>query len=326
MFRTAAHVYRLKGAVLADFELALAHQLQRGGKGAGDCRDALFGRREIPQQIMLHRRPVSDLADHLGQQLTGIGQRPDCAPLDRHLGNGMALAQRRIGGQEIIKARRISGLLPVGNMLGRAAHEDIAAEAIAVDEAVCRLAHGFEAFQAEGERCCQLLAGRAVILGLLGNEQLRLEIGKPGCHDEVIGCKLDADTPGAFDEQQILLGERQHRNARQIDLLVAGEIEQQVERAFEAGDVDHQRRLMAGALGTVILPQLVHRRCRLRTFRALDCVHLAAPLRSDRRKHRLELRPQYRFIGGIRRREARFHRFCASKRYAGERRNICHNI
>ena len=39
---------------------------------------------------------------------------------------------------------------------------------------------------------------------------------------------------------QILLGQRQDRNLGDVDLLVAREGQQNVDRAFETGDVDHQ--------------------------------------------------------------------------------------
>ncbi len=275
LLRSPAHIERLEGGVLADLQLALAYEFQRGGKGAGDCRDALFRRCQITQQVMLQHRPAADVANHARQQFAGIGQGPDSAARDRDLGHGLALTERRIGGQEIVKACLVRGFLPVRNMLRRAAGKDITAETVAVDKPACSLAHGFEAFQAEGKRCGHLLAGGTVVLDLLRDQQAGLEIGEPCRHHEIIGGKLDADAAGGFDELQILLGKRQHRNARKIDLLVAGEVEEEIERAFEAGDVDHQRRLMARAVGTIVLPKLVHRRCRrLGPLCAFDRVHL----------------------------------------------------
>ena len=38
-----------------------------------------------------------------------------------------------------------------------------------------------------------------------------------------------------------MLGKRQDGNLREVDLVVAGEFEQQVERAFKAADIDDQR-------------------------------------------------------------------------------------
>ena len=46
-----------------------------------------------------------------------------------------------------------------------------------------------------------------------------------------------------LDEGEILVGQRQDRDPGEVDLLGAGELEQQVERAFEAVDVDDQRGL-----------------------------------------------------------------------------------
>ena len=63
-----------------------------------------------------------------------------------------------------------------------------------------------------------------------------------------------------LDEVQILLDQRQDRNARQIDLLVARKMQQQVERPFEAGDIDDQRRVAGDARIVVLGPQTVHRR------------------------------------------------------------------
>src|SRR5262249_44738888 len=61
--------------------------------------------------------------------------------------------------------------------------------------------------------------------------------------------KLEAELARLLDELQVLVGERQDRDFRQIDLLLAGEREQEIERAFEALDIDHQCRLAAGAVG-----------------------------------------------------------------------------
>jgi len=49
-----------------------------------------------------------------------------------------------------------------------------------------------------------------------------------------------------FDELEILIGKRQDRNLREIDLLRPREREQQVERTFITRNVDDQRRLALG--------------------------------------------------------------------------------
>ncbi len=57
-----------------------------------------------------------------------------------------------------------------------------------------------------------------------------------------------------LDEGEVLLGERQHRNARQVDLLAAGELEQEVERPLEAVEIDREGGL---ALGPVDLKLVI---------------------------------------------------------------------
>ena len=48
---------------------------------------------------------------------------------------------------------------------------------------------------------------------------------------------------------EILVGQRQDRNLGEVDLLLAREREQQIERTFKTFDIDNQRRLVAGAFG-----------------------------------------------------------------------------
>ncbi len=42
-------------------------------------------------------------------------------------------------------------------------------------------------------------------------------------------------------KSEILLGEREDRNAGEIDLLPAGELEQEIERTFESVEIDGER-------------------------------------------------------------------------------------
>jgi hypothetical protein len=63
-----------------------------------------------------------------------------------------------------------------------------------------------------------------------------------------------------FDEYQILPRQLQHGNLRQVDLLVARQVQQQVERSLEAVHVDDERRFGGRALRPVVLPDGIHRR------------------------------------------------------------------
>ena len=52
---------------------------------------------------------------------------------------------------------------------------------------------------------------------------------------------------------EVLVGERQDGNLGEIDLLLARQREQKVERTFEALDVDDERRLVVAALRRIAL-------------------------------------------------------------------------
>ena len=80
---------------------------------------------------------------------------------------------------------------------------------------------------------------------LARQQQARLQIGEPRGHDEIVSREFDADPPGAVDEEQILFGERQHGNAGEIDFLVAGEEEQQIERPLPPVKLQIERRIIA---------------------------------------------------------------------------------
>src|SRR5262249_39214420 len=63
------------------------------------------------------------------------------------------------------------------------------------------------------------------------------------------GRKLDAQRTYLLDEREILVGQRQNGDLSEIDLLLAGQREEEVERALKSLDVDDQRALVGGKLG-----------------------------------------------------------------------------
>src|SRR3546814_4654946 len=65
-------------------------------------------------------------------------------------------------------------------------------------------------------------------------QQPRLEIGEPGRHHEIVRRDLEPKAARLLDEDQILLRQREDRDLRQVDLLVARQRQQQVERPLEA--------------------------------------------------------------------------------------------
>ena len=76
-----------------------------------------------------------------------------------------------------------------------------------------------------------------------GKKQTRLEKRKPRRHDQIVGGKLEAQFSRGLDEQQILLGQRENGNARQVDPLPSSKLQQQVKRAFETIEIDGERGL-----------------------------------------------------------------------------------
>ena len=113
------------------------------------------------------------------------------------------------------------------------------------------LAERLQPLQPPGERVGHVLGGRPVGRRRLRQQQPRFQIGEPRRHHQIVGGKLEPQLARLLDEDEILLGQRQDRDLGEIDLLLAGERQQQVERALEALDVDQQRRLVGAALGAV---------------------------------------------------------------------------
>src|SRR5262249_36193867 len=112
-------------------------------------------------------------------------------------------------------------------------------------------ADGGRAKGGDGSKALDPKPGRARhILGALAfgcvrfrQQQARLQIGEPCRHHEIICGQLEPELARLLDEGEILVRERQDGNFGEVDLLLAREREQEVERTFEALDIDHQRRL-----------------------------------------------------------------------------------
>ena len=249
-----AQIERRKGLRLANFDDALAHQFETGGKRTGDRRRPFLGACEIVEQEGVERRPVAEAADQAGQNVARLLQRPDGALGDVHVGDGLALALRRVGGKQVVERGGVFVALFDDHQFRHAARKDVAAEPVAVDQPGADVAHGFETLQAELQDGGQFLAALALVARQLGNQQLRLEIGEPGRHHEIVGGKFQPQLSRVFDKDEILLGERQDGDSRQIDLLVARKVQEQIERTFETGDIDDQRRIAGEARVRVLGP------------------------------------------------------------------------
>ena len=88
---------------------------------------------------------------------------------------------------------------------------------------------------------CSRLASAVAISSALGpsgvarfrQQQPRFQVGEPRRHHEIVGGKLEAELSRRLDEREILVGQRQDRDLGEIDLLLARQRQQQVERAFK---------------------------------------------------------------------------------------------
>ena len=78
-------------------------------------------------------------------------------------------------------------------------------------------------------------------VGSGGKQQARLQVGEPGRHHQIVRRKFDPQSLRLVHENQILLGQLQHRDPAQVDLLGARQHQQQVKRALKAIDIDDQR-------------------------------------------------------------------------------------
>ena len=88
-----------------------------------------------------------------------------------------------------------------------------------------------------------LLVQRLGLARIGRHEQLGFEVDERGGHDQVSAGGLEVAELDRFEVCQVLVGDRPHRQARQVDLVGAAQMQQQVERALE---VPHAEREVPG--------------------------------------------------------------------------------
>ncbi|OIQ69533.1 hypothetical protein GALL_488620 [mine drainage metagenome] len=86
------------------------------------------------------------------------------------------------------------------------------------------------------------------VLGLLpdGNalgwqQHARFDFYEHGCHQQVLGCQLQIVMSDFFNITQILACQGGHWNVKDIEILLADQVQQQVHRAFKGLQKDFQR-------------------------------------------------------------------------------------
>jgi hypothetical protein len=95
-------------------------------------------------------------------------------------------------------------------------------------------------------------------------QQSRLDRHQHRRHDQVLGRQLQVGGAHRLDVFQVLARERRHRNVEDVEILLANQVQQQVERALERlqdhfqrigrdveilGDLDHRLAVEPGHVG-----------------------------------------------------------------------------
>src|SRR6516164_5971891 len=95
----------------------------------------------------------------------------------------------------------------------------------------------------------ELGSARLVILRRLWQQKARFQIGEPSRHHQVVGRDLKAQLALPSDKIEVLVGESQDRDFGEIDLLLAGQREQQIDRPFITVELEHELVRPIGEIG-----------------------------------------------------------------------------
>src|SRR4051812_47137893 len=123
-----------EGGLLVELELALAGELQGGDEGGGEGRLAIFAVGALGKEA-LQTRPVEARAEQALDPEQRLLQRHHRAAGDDVDGGLAAGADGAVGGDEVVELGLPGRLADHPQPLGRGAEEDVAADAVAGDEA-----------------------------------------------------------------------------------------------------------------------------------------------------------------------------------------------
>ena len=125
-----------------------------------------------------------------------------------------ARANHAIGRKQVEIAHLPGGLADQPQTFGRAAQEDVAADAVAAEQPGARLAHRVEPLQPQLKPQRNLFRAR-ILLRILGQQQAGFEISEPRRHHEIIGGDLELQRPRfARDRRDIARPAEGSRSAR----------------------------------------------------------------------------------------------------------------
>ena len=155
---------RREGRVLPQFDLSLAHHLERGGKGGCARRAAKLRLDPVVDQprsssVQSQTPPISRVSASRASASDQTSAR-----LEAHAGARVLLGLPRVGRQQIVERRLVDDRARARDRLGLAAGEDVAAELRTGEQRLAGAADLLEPAQPLRERVGEL--GRLAALGL----------------------------------------------------------------------------------------------------------------------------------------------------------------
>ena len=226
----AAEVDRPKGPVLTEFDAAAARQLEDGGESRGERRAAKHLAAQLPWQEARQLAPIRYMADKTRQPAQCIIHRIEFGRLDRQHRRFGPTPSVAIGAQQFIESQLIDRHRDHGEAFRRATKEHILPDARAPHQPDPGSLHRFQQSETMLQLGRELGPARFVVLRRLRQQQPRFQIGEPSRHHQVVGGDLEVERMLFREESKILVGQRQYRNLAEIDLLLARQRQQKVDR------------------------------------------------------------------------------------------------
>jgi hypothetical protein len=134
--------------------------------------------------------------------------------------------------------------------LWRAAPEHVPVVEMAGVKVRHRLAHRIQPPEPERQPASHRFRVDVVLVLLVGRKkQFRFEIGEPRRHQQVVSRQIDLAVLRLVNIGEVLVGQLQDRDLREIDLVPPRQLQQQVERPLESVEVDAERIAGVGRVG-----------------------------------------------------------------------------
>src|SRR6478736_715 len=247
---TLTHIEGRKCRLLVHLHHAFTHQFERGGEARREhrrCKRWLYHERD---QIFIEPRPVGRLADQPLERHARLGQGPHAALDQAHMAENRLLPLLRVRREQIVECRSPFRTFDMGDGLWLAALKHVPIELCAAEQALGGGPDRLEALEPHGERDRHIFRALTCRRIRIGQEQARLQVGEPGRHHKIVGGQFEPKLARRLDEGEVLVRKRKDRDPGEIDLLLAGKRQEEVERPLKPFDVDHQGGLARLPLGS----------------------------------------------------------------------------